>query len=101
MQQEGRRRVGADADVWAQSQARPVAADGVLVLRRPQVAGVEENSEVRSAAQEHASTKKKRTRGALCMVSTEEVIFAKHGRRSFWQKKGTIRANCGIVLGSC
>jgi hypothetical protein len=42
VQQEGRRRVGADADVRAQAQVRP---------RRPQVAGVDDNSEVRSAAQ--------------------------------------------------
>jgi hypothetical protein len=56
----------------------------------------------------HASTNKKITRIGLCMVSMEVAGFdlniavrsdsAEHDKRSFWQKKGTIRANCGIVL---
>jgi hypothetical protein len=31
-------------------------------------------------------------------ILLSEVICAEHDKRSFWQKKGRIRANCGTVL---
>jgi hypothetical protein len=49
VQEEGRRRVGADANVCTQAEVRPVAAVGSIVLRRPQVTGLDEYGEVRSA----------------------------------------------------